>query len=128
RMVEALMPAVRGRVATLNEAHFKAQVKRVSIRDNSSRWGSCSRDGSISLNMRLLFMPEAILDYVIVHELAHTRYRGHGPRFWALVGSVMPDHIERRRWLKENGWAVPATDIPHRKGQQTLTDFAEEPY
>ena len=135
---KALMPRLRERVERMNEAHFGARLGRLSLRDNSSRWGSCSPDGSISLNLRLLFMPEEILDYVIAHELAHTRYRSHGPRFWALVGKVVPDHLERRRWLRENGWKYPLSTASgaegpagdaHQPDQRSLPDyFCEEPY
>jgi predicted metal-dependent hydrolase len=129
RMIEALMPGLLERIGSINDAHFKAEIKKVSVRDNATRWGSCSRGGSISLNFRLLFMPERILDYVIVHELAHTIYRGHGPRFWSLVENVIPDHLERRRWLRENGWSVPENPGGQTTaGQQILEGFYEEPY
>jgi predicted metal-dependent hydrolase len=131
-IVRTLMPQIRGRVERFNALHFQSGIKNILIRDNISRWGSCSRDGSISLNLRLLFMPEGILDYVIVHELAHTKYRSHGPRFWALVERIMPDHKERRRWLKENGWSYPKSGgvvqaQSKTPGQQTLFQI-EEPY
>jgi predicted metal-dependent hydrolase len=106
-----VMPLLLERVRLLNGLHFGSDVPNVSIRDNSSRWGSCSRDGSISLNFRLLFMPQDVLDYVIIHELAHTKYRSHGVRFWSLVESIVPDHKEKRRWLRENGWTVPEFGI-----------------
>ncbi len=139
RIIKMLMPEVRERVGRINAMHFQSSIKRIVVRDNLSRWGSCSRDGSISLNLRLLFMPEGILDYVIVHELAHTKYRSHGPRFWALVEKVMPDHVERRKWLKENGWSYPKNDeidgvgkemlAAKRDGQLRIDDFVyEEPY
>ncbi|MBI5047171.1 M48 family metallopeptidase [Candidatus Micrarchaeota archaeon] len=91
------------RVEEMNKIHFQGNVSKLTIRDNFSRWGSCSRDGSISLNFKLLFMPSEILDYVIVHELAHTKYRNHGPRFWGVVEKVMPEYHERRKWLRQNG-------------------------
>jgi len=124
-LTEALMPHLIERVSDINSAHFRSEITKVTVRDSTTRWGSCGRDGSISLNFRLLFMPQGILDYVIVHELAHTKYRGHGPRFWGLVERVMPDHRERRRWLKENGWSYPRTD--RNAGQMTLTE-CDEPY
>ena len=137
-IIGMLMPELKERIGRINDTHFKARVRRITIRDNLSRWGSCSRDGSISLNLRLLFMPQTILDYVIVHELAHTRYRSHGPRFWALVGSVMPDHKERRKWLRDNGWDYPKDDMSlvgkeiidaKKEGQLKIADFIyEEPY
>jgi predicted metal-dependent hydrolase len=117
---KTLMPHLIARVHGINRKHFSAELGEISLRDNTSRWGSCSPDGSISLSFRLLFMPQEILDYVIVHELAHTKYRSHGPRFWGLVEKVVPDHMERRKWLKENGWKYPES------GQSDL--IFEEPY
>ncbi len=137
RIIRACMPALRARVDAINARHFSASVPRVTLRDNTSRWGSCSADGSISLSLRLLFMPEGILDYVIVHELAHTRYKSHGPRFWALVERVLPDHRERRRWLRENGWSVPGGEggaggprpaKGMQNGPEGRADCFDEPY
>lgn len=131
KIVESLMPELLARIHEINNAHFGANITKVSVRDNLTRWGSCSRSGSISLNFRLLFMPQRILDYVIVHELAHTKYRSHGPRFWALVEKVIPDHKECREWLRENGWKKPDSDNQHSasRSQQALDGFIyEEPY
>ncbi len=76
---------------------------RVSIRDQKTRWGSCSGKGNLNFNWRLLMMPEDIMDYVIVHELAHRREMNHSPRFWQIVENYIPDYQKRRQWLKENG-------------------------
>ncbi len=134
RIIEECMPLLLARVKRLNDEHFRAIVPKVRLRDNTSRWGSCSRDGSICISFRLLFMPEEVLDYVIIHELAHTRYRSHGPRFWALVERAMPEHRERRRWLRDNGWSYPkagedACDNSQQSGQNENDCFiCEEPY
>ena len=71
----------------------------VTIRGQRSRWGSCSARGTLSLNWRLMMVPSALADYVVVHELCHLRHMDHSPRFWAMVGGVVPDHRERRRSL-----------------------------
>lgn len=129
-ITKAIDPRLKKRVHELNEAHFQAPIRNISIRDSISRWGSCSRGSSISLNFRLLFMPDEILDYVIIHELAHTRYRGHGPRFWALVERAIPDHKERRAWLRKNGWRYPERGQmkdPEPEAQETLIEFMHEP-
>lgn len=75
---------------------------RLSIRDQRTRWGSCSRAGAISFNWRLLLAPEAVLDYVIWHEVCHLAVMDHSPRFWALVARYCPDHREHSAWLRRN--------------------------
>ncbi len=75
---------------------------RLTIRDQRTRWGSCSRSGALSFNWRLLLAPEAVLDYVIWHEVCHLAVMDHSPRFWALVAHHCPDHREHAAWLKRN--------------------------
>ncbi len=106
-LAKSMLPLIRKRVDELNQKHFGATINRVSLREATTRWGSLSRRNSMSLNIRLLFMPESIRDYVIVHELAHTRYRNHGRGFWSLVEKIVPDYRERRKWLRLNGWRCP---------------------
>jgi predicted metal-dependent hydrolase len=81
-------------------------VAGVSIRSQRTRWGSCSRDGRISLNWRLVQMPDAVRDYVLLHELMHLRVRNHSRRFWRHMDRVCPDHAEARRWLREHACAL----------------------
>lgn len=127
KIIQAAMPALGTRLEAINAEHFGAEIRTVRVRDTISRWGSCSPDGDITLSFRLLFMPQEILDYVIAHELAHTRYRSHGPRFWALVEKAVPDHKERRKWLRENGWAYPKKK-DGGAGGDAPPGFYEEPY
>jgi predicted metal-dependent hydrolase len=82
------------------------QVSAVSVRNQRSRWGSCSRSGRIALNWRLLQMPDAVREYVLLHELMHLREPNHSPRFWALVDAVCPAHREAQAWLKRDGLAL----------------------
>ena len=70
---------------------------RVTVRAQQTIWGSCTENGSISLNWRLVLLPSTLVDYVLVHELCHLRYLDHSPRFWALVATMIPDHPNRRR-------------------------------
>lgn len=76
---------------------------KISIRDQKTRWGSCSSEGNLSFNWRLILAPPDVLDYVVVHELCHRKEMNHSPRFWSLVESLMPDYKKQRKWLKENG-------------------------
>ena len=75
----------------------------ITIRDQKSRWGSCSSRGTLSFNYRLLFAPPAVLDYVVVHELCHLTHMDHSKNFWDKVASVMPDYKTHRQWLKDHG-------------------------
>lgn len=78
-------------------------VGRIVIREQKTRWGSCSSKGNLNFNWKLILMPQEILDYVVVHELAHRFEMNHSPKFWNIVEGIMPDYKVRRKWLKENG-------------------------
>lgn len=75
-------------------------VSRVSIRNQRWRWGSCSRNGHICLNWRLVTMPDAVRDYVLIHELMHLRRMDHSPKFWKLVEAACPDFRDARKYLR----------------------------
>ncbi len=77
------------------------RYRRISIRAQKTCWGSCSPGGGISLNWRLLLLPEALCDYVLAHELCHLREMNHSPRFWSLVGTVIPDYQSKRYQLRQ---------------------------
>ena len=74
---------------------------RISIGDQKTRWGSCSSKGSLRFNLRLAMAPQALIDYVTVHELCHLLESNHSAAFWEQVASVMPDYEARRRKLRE---------------------------
>lgn len=78
-------------------------VRRVTVRNQRTRWGSCSPGGNISLNWRLVMMPEACRDYVIWHELMHLRHANHSARFWRAVAAVCPDFEAARTWIRRHG-------------------------
>ena len=79
------------------------QAKHITVRDQTTRWGSCSSRGHLSFSWRLVLAPSHVLDYVAAHEVAHLQEMNHGPRFWELVRLTMPHMDDARMWLKENG-------------------------
>lgn len=90
------------RVAEYSQA-LDAKPKRITIRDTTSRWGSCSTAKSLSFSWRLVMAPPPVLDYVVAHEVAHLRAMNHEPRFWRLVDSLVPHSEKSQAWLSENG-------------------------
>ena len=84
---------------TVTGGHYTS----ITIRDQKTRWGSCSSRGTLSFNYRLIFAPPKILDYVVVHELCHLTHMNHSKDFWDMVASVMPDYKLCRAWLKGHG-------------------------
>ncbi len=79
---------------------------RITIRDQKTRWGSCSSKGNLNFTWKLILAPPEVLDYVVVHELCHRLEMNHSERFWNHVKRILPDYRERRNWLKENGWLL----------------------
>ena len=75
----------------------------ITIRNQRTRWGSCSTKGNLNFNCLLLRVPQDVLEYVVVHELCHRKEMNHSPKFWAEVERVLPNYAESKRWLKENG-------------------------
>jgi len=86
-------------------------VRKVSIRNQQHRWGSCSPSGHICLNWRLVTMPDWVRDYVLYHELMHLKRMDHSPAFWKLVAQVCPGYESARRWLRQHGHAPHAADV-----------------
>ncbi len=81
---------------------------RITIRNQKSRWGSCSSRGNLNFNCLLMLAPPKVADYVIVHELCHRIEMNHSARFWAEVERVMPDYREARKWLRDHGSEIMA--------------------
>lgn len=75
----------------------------IRVKEQKSLWGSCSSKNNINFNWKLIMAPEAVLDYIVVHELCHLKHRDHSKNFWNLVEKIIPDYKEKRKWLKENG-------------------------
>jgi predicted metal-dependent hydrolase len=90
------------RAMALAERHG-LRYEELKITSAQRRWGSCSSRGSLCFSWRLAMAPLEVIDYVVVHELAHLKVRSHAKKFWDLVGEMAPDYRERRAWLKNNG-------------------------
>ncbi|CAN0260549.1 unnamed protein product [Discosporangium mesarthrocarpum] len=101
-IAQDFLPEITERVHAINHSYFQSDIKQVRLKYNRSNWGSCSSSGNINLSTRLLFAPQPVIDYVIVHELAHTKEMNHSKRFWSLVEGVMPSYKEKEKWLKKN--------------------------
>lgn len=91
------------RVLEINKAYFNKSIRSVNLKYNRSNWGSCSSSTNINLSTRLLFAPEIVQDYVIIHELAHLTEMNHSSRYWKIVSDIMPDYKLHEKWLKDNG-------------------------
>jgi len=87
-------------------AKHQLTISRVTIRDQRSRWGSCSSKGQIALNYRLMLMPPHVREYILIHELMHLRQANHSIRFWRLVEAACPTFRDAERWLRKNGAAL----------------------
>jgi predicted metal-dependent hydrolase len=89
-----------------NAALMGCKPKSVSIRDQRTRWGSCSTRGTLSFNWRLIMAPQAVLDYVVIHELAHMFQPNHSKDFWEVVQKYDPTYMQSRLWLRKNANAL----------------------
>lgn len=76
---------------------------KITIRNQKSKWGSCSSKGNLNFNCLLMLMPTEVQDYIVVHELCHRKEMNHSPKFWAEVRKVLPDYEKQKSWLKEHG-------------------------
>jgi predicted metal-dependent hydrolase len=88
------------------------RYSRLTLRNQRSRWGSCSSAGALSFNWRLVLAPHDVLDYVVVHEVCHLREHNHGPEFWRLVESRRSNYRETKAWLDAHGWEILAYRPP----------------
>jgi predicted metal-dependent hydrolase len=106
RIVAAdFLPEFSRRVDELNDRHFQQDIKNITFKNNHSNWGSCSSSNNLNFSSRLLFAPQIVQDYVIIHELAHLIELNHSDRFWDLVAKVMPNYEDQEMWLKLNAAA-----------------------
>jgi len=91
-----------GASVALHAARMNVKPARIGIRSQRTRWGSCSRNGGLSFNWRLIQVPQEVLDYVVVHELAHMVHPNHSPDFWLLVQRHCPGYPAHKRWLRRH--------------------------
>lgn len=98
KALQVIPPRVRQLAARMGVTYG-----RITIRNQQGRWGSCSSMGNLNFNCLLMLAPAEVLDYVIVHELAHRKEMNHSPAFWAQVEAVLPDYRQREKWLKTQG-------------------------
>lgn len=94
----------------------------ITVRDQKTRWGSCSSRGTLSFNYRLIFAPPAVLDYVVVHELCHLTHMNHSKAFWSMVGTVMPDYRIYKNWLRDHGRELTLKDYLRQRGIPVTLD------
>jgi predicted metal-dependent hydrolase len=107
----------RARIALVAQSEASAldvRYGRITLRDQRSRWGSCSSKGTLSFNWRLVLAPHDVLDYVVVHEVCHLVELHHGSAFWALVAKRRPAYEESKAWLDEHGWEILAYRPPEQ--------------
>jgi predicted metal-dependent hydrolase len=101
-----------GLIAQSEAAALGVRYSRIALRDQRSRWGSCSSRGTLSFNWRLVLAPHDVLDYVVVHEVCHLLEHNHGPAFWRLLARRRPGYREQKEWLDEHGWELLAYRPP----------------
>ena len=87
-----------------------ARIRKISLRDTSSRWGSCSHDGNLSFSWRLILAPYEVLEYLVSHEVAHLRELNHSNAFWLVVAQLFPAYKEAQQWLRRHGSTLYAYD------------------
>ncbi len=95
-------PVVSQRIHELNDRYFRKEIKSVKMKHATSFWGHCSHHGNIVISVRLMFAPAKMIDYVLIHELAHLIHHNHSDRFWKVVEQVMPDYQNAEKHLREN--------------------------
>lgn len=85
------------------QSRFHVKPTMIKVKDQQKRWASCTSKGELLFNWKSIMAPSPVLDYIIVHEMAHLLERGHSQRFWTIVAAVLPDYSSRKEWLKNNG-------------------------
>ena len=111
RIADFLKREARREIEALVGKHTEAvgrKARAIRFKDTSSRWGSCTSDGSLSFSWRIMMAPPPVINYLVAHEVAHLREMNHGPKFWKLCRELCPDTDRCKDWLKRNGGALQA--------------------
>lgn len=111
RVADFLKREARRDIEPLVARHTAAvgrKARRISFKDTSSRWGSCSADGNLSFSWRIVMAPPPVINYLVAHEVAHLKEMNHAPKFWKLCAQLCPDTERCKAWLKRNGGALQA--------------------
>ena len=95
-------PIITEKLMTFNEKFKFGTLNNVRLKNNSSNWGSCSSKGNINISVRLFLAPEKVVDYVLIHELAHLKEQNHSNKFWQLVENACPGYLMQEKWLRKN--------------------------
>ncbi|HWK15725.1 MAG TPA: M48 family metallopeptidase [Rhizobiaceae bacterium] len=111
RLADFLKREAKAEITALVAKHAAAvgrPAKTIRFKDTTSRWGSCTSDGTLSFSWRIMMAPRPVIDYLVAHEVAHLREMNHGPKFWKLCTELCPDTDRCKAWLKKNGSALQA--------------------
>ncbi len=111
RIADFLKREAKREIEALVEKHCSAvgrRAKAIRFRDTTSRWGSCTSDGTLSFSWRIMMAPRPVINYLVAHEVAHLKDMNHGPKFWKLCEDLCPDTDRCKAWLKRNGGALQA--------------------
>ena len=111
RLADFLKREARREIEALVATHTATvgrNAKVIHFRDTTSRWGSCTSDGTLSFSWRIMMAPPAVINYLVAHEVAHLKEMNHGPKFWKLCHELCPDTERCKAWLKRNGSALQA--------------------
>lgn len=96
-------PYLENKIKNLNILYFNLPLGKIRFKNQKTRWGSCSKNRNINISTRLLLVPEEILDYVCIHELAHLKEHNHSSAFWKIIEGIDPNHKDKNKWLKRHG-------------------------
>jgi predicted metal-dependent hydrolase len=111
RIADFLKREAKAEIEALVAKHAETvgrKAKAIRFKDTTSRWGSCTSDGTLAFSWRIMMAPRPVIDYLVAHEVAHLKEMNHGPKFWKLCRELCPRTDEARAWLKRNGAALQA--------------------